>query len=166
MKKENRIINVEKNIQSDESGRVCVSYNLEVMASGGSVIRMFRVSQERIDGTPAVGRNLQHLSGPLWTNNGYLWRVQGNWFYNTAKKLKRRFDYTPIDVQEPKAEFFVYSPGQKRFLGYNVVVTYKNNRRKTFFFSHDMDHYAFFSKDFAYERALNFYKKKCEQMQR
>lgn len=166
MKKENRIINVEKNMQLDESGRVCVSYNLEVMASGGSVIRMSRVSQKRIDGTPAVGRNLQCLSGPLWTNNGYLWRVQGNWFYNTAKKLKRRFDYTPIDVQEPKADFFVYAPGQKRFLGYNVVVTYKNNQRKTFFFSHDMDHYAFFTKDFAYERALGFYKKKCKQMQR
>lgn len=166
MKKENRIINVEKNIQSDESGRVCVSYNLDVFASCGSVMHLIRVSQENIDGTPAVGRTLHKLPGALWLNNACLWRVQGNWFYNTAKKLKRRFDYTPIDVQEPKADFFVYSHGQKRFLGYNVVVTYKNNQRKTFFFSHDMDHYAFFSKDFAYERALNFYKKKCKQMQR
>lgn len=166
MEKYNRIIEVKKITKPDANGHMSVFYNLTVANnSGESVMWINSVPQDRIDGTPAVGRRLQKMPGPLWLADSCLWRIHGNWFYNMAHNLKRRFDYTPVDVQKPEPDFFVYAPQQKRFLGYKVVVTYKNNQRKTFFFSHDMDHFALFNSQYAYDRAMDFYNKKCKQMQ-
>lgn len=166
MSKENRITTIEKFEQTDLSGKMCVYYNLSLSNFHGCFTSLYRVPEKSIDGTPAVGRELKKISGASWNGNGYVWRVSGSWGYNFIQSIKRRFDYTPIDVKGPTPEYYVYEPDNRRFLGYKVIVTYKNNRQKTFFFAHDIDHLGLFSAKRALDRAKKFYEKKCKQMQR
>ena len=57
---------------------------------------------------------------------------------------------------------FKYNPLNNTvdFKEFNNIVTYKNNRQKTFFFAHDIDHLGLFSAKRALDRAKKFYEKK------
>ena len=79
-------------------------------------------------------------------------------------KLKKLFDWTPVNVEFPVAEYKLYSDKNRVLLGYNVSVTYQHHGTKTYFFAHDEEKLGLFTKERALERAVSFYESKRKQM--
>ena len=73
--------------------------------------------------------------------------------------IENVFNPTPIKVGLPHAYRMYYSDVGPRVEAYTVAVKYKSGKIKEFTFPVDNDHLRLVSKDRAYQRAIDFYRK-------
>lgn len=81
------------------------------------------------------------------------------------RQFKNLFDWTPVSVDFPVAEYKIYDDANPVLLGYNVSVTYRHHGTKKYFFAHDEEKFGLFSRTRALGRALSFYESKRQQIQ-
>ena len=78
------------------------------------------------------------------------------------QQIKNWFDWTPVSVEGPVAEYQDFQDHNNMFLGYKVIVIYKYHGTKVYSFSDDEEKLGVSSKRRALRRASDF----CESIRK
>lgn len=76
-----------------------------------------------------------------------------------CEKVRRAFDWTPLSVSLPRAEYRDYRDAGRVLLGFTVVVEYKYHGKQSRLFACDEDKLGLVSRERAYANAVNFYER-------